>query len=158
MIIYINYIIIYMSPKKGDWICSQCSDLNFASRTNCWKCGIQKTINCNSNSSSNSLKLPEVGDWQCKICNNYEWNFKKRQQCRTCGADKKLSSIEPIIPATNIIDVNSECKICMDRPMNIVFSSCGHMSCCDVCCHAIDKCPICRVPYTENQIIKVFVA
>ena len=122
--------------KPGDWDCSNCHELNFASRSVCRNCG------------SAPPKLHEPGDWQCKACNSGDWNFKSRKTCRTCGADRNA-------PAPTV-DEQSECKICMDKPMNIVFTSCGHMACCDVCCHAVDKCPICRAPFTKEQILKVY--
>ena len=35
------------------------------------------------------------------------------------------------------------CVICLATPSNVVFSPCGHLSCCQACAD-IDQCPICR--------------
>ncbi|CAC5373528.1 BIRC2_3 [Mytilus coruscus] len=37
------------------------------------------------------------------------------------------------------------CKICLDKPIAIVFLPCGHMASCANCAPALRRCPICRV-------------
>ncbi|XP_052060877.1 putative inhibitor of apoptosis [Mytilus californianus] len=37
------------------------------------------------------------------------------------------------------------CKICLDKPISIVFLPCGHMASCANCAPALRRCPICRV-------------
>jgi hypothetical protein len=131
--------------KKGDWNCPSCHEINFASRSDCRKCFLPKT-------NTNNIMAPigrEHGDWQCIVCKNPKWNFGSRQTCRNCGADKNVLQI-------NNLNKPSECVVCMDRPITIAFTSCGHMGTCDVCCYAMDKCPICRAPYNTEQILKVF--
>ena len=36
------------------------------------------------------------------------------------------------------------CKICLDKPVCIVFLPCGHLCTCDSCAPAMRVCPICR--------------
>lgn len=151
------------SSRSGDWKCSTCGDLVFASRTSCRKCGSTKqglsTVPSGVGVSSFSIK---PGDWQCKSCNSNDWNFGSRTECRNCGAPKEspvviqttTQAITPVLAA----DSETECKICRDRPMSVAFTPCGHVATCDVCCYALDKCPICRKPYTADQIMKVYLA
>lgn len=36
-----------------------------------------------------------------------------------------------------------ECKLCMQRPIRVVFLPCGHALSCEVCCQDLKTCPIC---------------
>ena len=37
------------------------------------------------------------------------------------------------------------CVICMDNPVRVVFTGCGHATCCAVCVNKLErKCPTCR--------------
>ena len=36
------------------------------------------------------------------------------------------------------------CKVCLDKPVSIVFLPCGHLVTCAECAPAMKKCPICR--------------
>ncbi|XP_065843091.1 E3 ubiquitin-protein ligase MYLIP-like [Oscarella lobularis] len=44
-----------------------------------------------------------------------------------------------------------ECRICMDRELNVVFCPCGHAVSCSVCARACVTCPICRAPIGHTQ-------
>ena len=37
------------------------------------------------------------------------------------------------------------CVVCIDRPVEVVFASCGHMCCCEKCGLNLTRCPICRL-------------
>lgn len=50
------------------------------------------------------------------------------------------------------------CSVCMDRPLSILVKTCKHVSMCDVCCHALSACPMCRQPYDQTGIEKVFLS
>ena len=173
--------------KKGDWKCN-CGMVNFASRDKCYKCGDFKSKSVGSNHKINSqmrdwdcvdceehnfgsrmscrechsnrpnqpdLQQPveanhKPGDWLCQVCKSPEYNFGIRTNCRKCGAEK----IAPVIDQNKV----EECKICLERPVSVAFTSCGHVVSCDVCCYAMDKCPICRQGYTAEQILKIYVS
>jgi len=49
-----------------------------------------------------------------------------------------------------------QCIICMDAPTEAVIIPCGHLAMCLKDAKKLNKCPICRAPYTLSQIIKVF--
>jgi len=80
------------TPRRGDWNCYACGDLNFASRTSCRKCSRSKNSSAsggnssspNSNSNSNSVPqvIPREGDWNCSVCSHL--NFARNQCCRSC--------------------------------------------------------------------------
>jgi len=69
-----------VQAKKGDWVCSSCGDLNFASRTSCRKCSNPKSA-----SGSSSVR---AGDWSCPACNHL--NFARNPCCRNCKAVPSL--------------------------------------------------------------------
>lgn len=170
-------------PKLGDWVCG-CGELNFSSRTNCRKCSKEKNSSSNtsngtsnlSNSITNTIVYEaRLGDWKCTNCNSNKLNFASRTHCVNCGLLKLTSpntntvskpedtksALNNEIKENNIAtedDSRLECRICMERPISIVFTGCGHMTCCDVCCYAMDKCPMCRKKYTESQILKVYIS
>lgn len=41
-------------------------------------------------------------------------------------------------------DVTSECVICLDRAVKVLFFPCGHLCCCIECQPALEECPLCR--------------
>lgn len=60
--------------RPGDWICPGCQNHNYASRTECNKCGQPK-----------SQQVPpnfRPGDWLCPSCDNH--NFASRDACNKC--------------------------------------------------------------------------
>ncbi|XWV24877.1 RNA-binding protein cabeza [Tupanvirus deep ocean] len=147
--------------KRGDWNCVSCGELNFASRISCRKCFTNKNTNEPLYVAGITVK---PGDWLCQVCKSPEYNFGSRTNCRQCGAAKPTNNT--IINSTNNNNNNTTnndddqkcCKICFERPITVTFTSCGHVVCCDVCCYAMDKCPVCRKTYTENQILKIFMS
>jgi rubrerythrin len=48
------------------------------------------------------------------------------------------------------------CVVCFEREINAVISTCGHMGCCYQCTSNMDQCPVCRSPYSEENVIRVF--
>ncbi|XP_055327739.1 baculoviral IAP repeat-containing protein 7-like [Paramacrobiotus metropolitanus] len=36
------------------------------------------------------------------------------------------------------------CKVCLDKPCNMVFQPCGHAACCHTCSEKLQSCPVCR--------------
>ncbi|WP_366139432.1 RING-HC finger protein [uncultured Endozoicomonas sp.] len=49
-----------------------------------------------------------------------------------------------------------KCKICLDKPADIVFTPCGHLCACESCTGALRKCPICRMKI--EKAIKTYVS
>lgn len=47
-------------------------------------------------------------------------------------------------PITTDSDSLSECVVCMERTVKIIFIPCGHMCCCSECQHSLELCPMCR--------------
>jgi len=76
---------IDVTVKKGDWICESCSDLNFANKKACRKCGNTRPFkNAIASNPDDVIKKP--GDWECSVCK--EHNFARNEKCRLCGGDK----------------------------------------------------------------------
>jgi len=71
--------------KKGDWVCSSCGDLNFASRTSCRKCSNAKGSGSQGGTAAVQAR---PGDWSCPACNHL--NFARNQCCRNCKSVPSL--------------------------------------------------------------------
>ncbi|KAM6923759.1 E3 ubiquitin-protein ligase XIAP [Xenentodon cancila] len=48
------------------------------------------------------------------------------------------------------LQMEKQCKICMDRDIGIVFIPCGHLVCCKECSESLIKCPICCGAITQK--------
>lgn len=74
--------------RPGDWVCPQCSDLQFSRNVVCRKCGCGKP----DTGAGQALVLPTggfasmPGDWSCPQCNDLQ--FARNVVCRKCGAEK----------------------------------------------------------------------
>jgi len=195
-----------VQAKKGDWVCSSCGDLNFASRTSCRKCSNPKSSagasvqaragdwncpacnhlnfarnqccrNCkavpslvagrsSSSSSSNSSNLPSAkpGDWSCSSCNEY--NFARNQACRKCKNPKSSVPTPAPVPAgTSVSSATSNddegknlCVVCMEEPAQMAITVCGHLCLCPQCASSLHACPLCRVTFSRNDLLKIFVS
>lgn len=82
---------------KGDWFCpdESCSNLNFASRTECNRCGRRKLAadgkklvghEIGKQAAEKSRGIFSADDWQCGKCGNVNWS--KRAKCNMCNAPK----------------------------------------------------------------------
>jgi hypothetical protein len=79
-------------PRRADWSCPSCHSLNFASRTRCFKCDVEKpggamsTPSSDETASSWSQPTAAVGDgnWTCTSCSAS--NFRTRSDCWQCKA------------------------------------------------------------------------
>lgn len=65
--------------KPGDWVCPQCGDIVFASKSSCNKCGTEKTMNVKR------INM-KPGDWTCPGCGDLV--FASKHQCSMCGTLK----------------------------------------------------------------------
>jgi hypothetical protein len=76
---------------------------------------------------------------------------------------KKTQDLEEVVAAMSTEEVRSElieqklqllCKICYDKPCNVIFSPCGHFISCGTCMERFHNCPFCQQRITD--MIKVF--
>jgi len=81
-------------PSEGDWPCPDpsCGNVNFARRTSCNRCGVDKPmdrklakggIKIGSNAAEKSKGLFSADDWQCSKCGNVNW--ARRSTCNVCN-------------------------------------------------------------------------
>ncbi len=47
-------------------------------------------------------------------------------------------------PSTLLISSQSTCRICFERPKQVLFEPCNHIACCLDCSNKMTACPICR--------------
>ena len=82
--------------RDGDWPCPNCSNVNFARRDECNRCGECKPMSAGGGGKGGGDhrdrgqggkgRRPEPGDWNCAACGNLNW--KKRLMCNKCGVSK----------------------------------------------------------------------
>jgi len=142
---------------KGDWYCETCGVLNFASRTECFKCnGTTKkqdwVCNCKelnfsykTNCRSCGIKKSDItkkDDWKCLGCN--EINFSFRLKCRKCdlpyGKDKSTAALS-----------SKKCIICNNNPRNTAIIVCGHYGYCTDCAVSEENCSVCNKKYNSTS-------
>lgn len=78
----------------GDWICPNCSDLQFARNTECRKCGTPKPEDDGALAAAGAFggkgafggQAEKPGDWYCESCGDLQ--FARNVVCRKCGAAK----------------------------------------------------------------------
>lgn len=119
--------------------------MNFAARIACHKCGRPKAEPMDTSAPPPVITKP--GDWKCPSCP--EMNFGSRTVCRSCGSGRPTSEV-------NATNKQSECVICMEKSIDSVITSCGHSAVCLQCGSRITQCPICRGPFNQQQIIKLY--
>merc|ERR1712166_148091 len=62
--------------RPGDWVCTQCNDLQFARNSQCRQCQAPKPSGVGD----------RPGDWHCASCGDLQ--FAYRTNCRKCGVEK----------------------------------------------------------------------
>jgi hypothetical protein len=137
------------APRSGDWTCPSCQNLNFAARILCNQCAKPKPTSSGTNAPPPPVAV-KPGDWKCSSCP--EMNFGSRVVCRSCGAARPSADNQ----SSNNAAAPSECVICMDKPIDSVITTCGHSAVCLQCGATIAQCPICRNPFNQQQIIKLY--
>ncbi|CAK0836728.1 unnamed protein product [Prorocentrum cordatum] len=69
---------------RGDWMCPQCGDHQYARNSHCRNCQHQRPANVPG--SSGPRGVHREGDWLCVNCNEYQ--FSSRAECRRCLAPR----------------------------------------------------------------------
>ncbi|KAK7255277.1 hypothetical protein RIF29_28684 [Crotalaria pallida] len=90
--------------RPGDWYCAaaNCGTHNFASRSNCFKCGAFKDDLAGGGGYNNDILLRsrgfggggrpgwKSGDWICTRSGCNEHNFASRMECFKCSAPRDM--------------------------------------------------------------------
>lgn len=103
--------------------------------------------------SNKSVYIQEVGDWKC-ACG--EMNFKSRTACRKCKTAKVTELI--VKKEEEQKESDNKCVICMDGNRIIAIKKCGHLLYCNECSKNtnIKSCPVCRVAYTQADLLRIY--
>lgn len=86
-----------IKPRRADWSCPGCHTLNFASRTRCFKCEMDKpgavVASTSEDGASSWSATPAVGDgnWSCTKCSAS--NFRTRTECWQCKTAASASQV-----------------------------------------------------------------
>lgn len=136
-----------LERKAGDWDCTKCSFMNFASRRVCFKCNATAPTSVTLKPSGEC----RPGDWTCHLCN--EFNFGSRAICRKCAGPRPVE--KDALP-TSDSNKGSECVICMEAMADHCSKHCGHKVMCLTCALRLTKCPICRKPMNQGDLIRVY--
>eukprot|EP00927_Polykrikos_kofoidii_P026585 TRINITY_DN2363_c3_g1_i1.p1 TRINITY_DN2363_c3_g1~~TRINITY_DN2363_c3_g1_i1.p1 ORF type:complete len:867 (-),score=101.28 TRINITY_DN2363_c3_g1_i1:100-2700(-) len=105
--------------RQGDWTCSVCQNVNFASRDRCNRCKAER-MSAEKVSPSVSVlpsaagrgKAPvegENGNWKCQTCRNI--NFGVREQCNRCYAGRWPEVVFPPVVNTQPVPVPSRAPV-----------------------------------------------
>jgi len=88
-----------VNSRPGDWDCPQCNNLNYATRRQCNRCGIDKPQELIDQEEEKRGNGPvfKKGDWYCPDCKNL--NFAKRVGCNRCGAGRPEETMEDFKPS-----------------------------------------------------------
>jgi hypothetical protein len=166
------------SNPINDKICGKCNKSNFASRTLCRFCDSvlpvtdTKTDTKIDTNTDTKIKYRQ-DDWICPKESCKEHNFKIRYVCRKCFTPKPSTNVSVSSNSTSSTDLDNTlvsnpdnasseagselCSICFDRQKTHAIKKCGHLCFCEVCCYALNKCPICRESYnSDTDLLRIF--
>ena len=168
------------------WNCPQCDSINFIYRSKCYNCkcfrskAILRVYQKNNSESIYSIifgllcliVLFIVYNWFSIILimttislgimtvyNYFSYIQSKVYyiQSNVNGIKNKImlwwnksQDIEPLDQD------NKTCIICFDKEINTLISNCGHLGCCFECASNMNTCPICRVPYNLENLIRIY--
>ena len=79
---------------------------------------------CGFASCDSDMSLPSS---QESVSSNESSPFSSMSSCDEESSDNRL-----------------QCKVCMDKKLEVVFIPCGHFVCCSSCAQSLSKCPYCR--------------
>jgi len=49
------------------------------------------------------------------------------------------------------------CTVCLEGPLNYLSTNCGHLFACEDCVKSCNSCPICRKPFKDTELIRIFI-
>jgi len=152
-----------VSGHGGKWACT-CGELNFARNTTCRKCGLNpQNININNmsnNNSSDSSSKNSNNNSNDTSNNNINNNSNDTSSNDTSSNDtsNNNSNNNDNTNTPNEEDDGNNCVVCMSATAEVAIIVCGHLALCMDCASKLKSCPLCRVPYTPTQILKIFQA
>ncbi|VDM46001.1 unnamed protein product [Toxocara canis] len=83
-----------------------------------------------------------------KIVDQSAINKKGSSTSDSTSLNPTSSSSHSIVKAR----YEEECVVCMDRPVKLLISPCGHVCICEQCSLSVEECPLCRT-YILNRIL-----
>ncbi|CAL4102297.1 unnamed protein product, partial [Meganyctiphanes norvegica] len=77
--------VIRANKNRSEWYCYDCKALNYARRTNCFKCDASRSAMMQL-ANNESIQTAREGDWICPQCQFI--NFQRRTSCMKCKVEK----------------------------------------------------------------------
>ena len=130
------------TPKpQNTWNCI-CGCTNFAFRSTCFQCHTERPL--------------AEGEWRCQSCKLLIFAFKPK--CFSCGITRGDAEREQNKESTSTTDdeERGNCSVCLTEKANTVLLNCGHVCLCLLCVYKLNKCPLCRVDFSPEQIRQVY--
>lgn len=69
------------------------------------------------------------------------------------NSPRKSNVVELESHSESMLSIDDACHICFERPMDCVFTPCGHQLCCSDCAEQMNACPICKA---QGSFLRVF--
>jgi hypothetical protein len=86
----------------------------------------------------------------------YMWNVIEHN-AREVAKNKEIENCESTFKSgSHKSEEGKLCVVCLDGFSTHIIVKCGHVCLCEKCALKMTFCPICRITYTENDLVKVF--
>ena len=86
------------------------------------------------------------GCWWALVRENHRLQEELRAAHAQLATRKHADAWRAAERAGDAVAARYECKVCMARPLEVVFLPCGHSVCCATCAPRQHACPVCDEP------------
>lgn len=131
------------TAKPGDWGCTECGAVNFARRTDCYKCSAPKGDARAVVTDRSSEQPARDGDWECS-CGFV--NFARRGWCRSCNEPRPEGAGEDSARAASEWAQQQEPRVPVEKKAGDWDCSCGAVN-----FSRRTRCFVCNAPKGDTE-------